>query len=346
MNLPTTVRPSLVRTVTIRLAITSVLAMALQLAVVFVRSYYNEDDLNKSLVTREAGSLLRALQNGPTGLRLKQRAIPNQYSGPNASFYAYRILTEDGRVVAEHNGPMLANLSPWRERPSRTQDLWLLDLDAERKLFVAGGLKHRFANKDVWVEFATVGDPDRVYRRILAAEVLDDVWMPMIPLVVLTLGVAVISVRRSLGGLVRAAQTAEGMSPLDSSSRFDVAGMPREAAILAVAINGLLDRVNELAVGKLPPHLARRQGRHQHEDHQQDRARGGRSPGEGGFGPDDRQPERQDDPHRVFHHSPGRALHAGRPAGESGEGDKVAAASVLAEAEESPADETETLPLQ
>ena len=68
----------------------------------------------------------------------------------------------------------------------------------------------------------------------------------------------------------------------------------------------------------LPADFARRQGRHQHEDHQQDRSRGGRAPGEGGFGRDDCQPERQDDPHRVFHHSPGWALHAGRPAGEPG----------------------------
>jgi signal transduction histidine kinase len=141
---------------------------------------------------------------------------------------------------------MLAPISPWRDRPSRTQDLWLLDLDLERKLYVAGGLRQKIAGRDVWVEVATRGDPERVYLGIVAAEVLDDVWMPMIPLVVLTLGVAVLSVRRSLAGLVRAAMQAEGMSPLDRSKRFDISGMPREAAIFAIAINELLDRVGNL----------------------------------------------------------------------------------------------------
>ena len=62
----------------------------------------------------------------------------------------------------------------------------------------------------------------------------------------LTLGVAVISVRWSLGSLVLAAKQAQRMSPLDTTSRFDVSGMPHEAASLAIAINGLLDRVRSL----------------------------------------------------------------------------------------------------
>jgi len=96
------------------------------------------------------------------------------------------------------------------------------------------------------VEVATRGDPDRVYLGIIAAEVLDDVWMPMIPLIVLTLGVAVLSVRQSLAGVVSAARQAQQISPLDKTKRFDVSGMPREAAIFALAINELLGRVSSL----------------------------------------------------------------------------------------------------
>jgi len=122
----------------------------------------------------------------------------------------------------------------------------MLDLDTEQKLYVTGGRRHKIGNRDVWIEMATRGDPDRVYLGIIAAEVLDDVWMPMIPFVLLTLGVAVLSIRRSLAGLVRAAKQAEGISPLDNSKRFDISGMPREAAIFATAINELLDRVGSL----------------------------------------------------------------------------------------------------
>jgi hypothetical protein len=64
MKLPTTIRPSLVRIITRRLAITSVLAMLLQVGIVVARAYLNEDDLNRSYVMREARTLFQALGSG------------------------------------------------------------------------------------------------------------------------------------------------------------------------------------------------------------------------------------------------------------------------------------------
>ena len=248
MKLPPSVRPSLVRIITLRLAITSIAAILLQLTMVVGRAYFNEDDLNRSYVTREARAVAAAIvpsRRAPY-LIFKEHSTPRQYRGENNAVYAFRVLLEDGTVLAEHNGAMLAQLSPWHERPSRTQDLWLVDLDAERKLYVAGGLRYKIGGRDAWVEVATRGDFDHVYLGIVAAEVLDYVWLPMIPVVVLTLGVAVYSSRRSLAGLARAAMQAEEISPLDRTKRFDVSGMPREAAIFASAINELLDRVGSL----------------------------------------------------------------------------------------------------
>ncbi len=236
---------SLVRTITWRLAIASVVAMLLQISLVVARAYLDEDDLNRSYVTREAHRLGRLLRAVPAGQgRLPN--IPAHYTGRHAGEYALRILREDGTLIAGRNGNLLAELSPWRMRPSRTQDLWLLDLDTQRKLFVAGGLRQKINGQDIWIEVATWGDPDAVYLGIVAAEVLDDIWIPIIPIVVLMMGVAVISIRWALKGLVEAAEQAEHLSPLDSSSRFDVRGMPKEAASLAIAINGLLDRVGML----------------------------------------------------------------------------------------------------
>jgi signal transduction histidine kinase len=248
MNLPPSVRPNLARIITLRLAITSILAMLLQLTIVVARAYLNEDDLNRSYVSRESQVLAKGIRAwpGPQGIVYKLRAAPAHYRDRNAKAYAFRILAEDGRIIAEHNAATLAALSPWQERPSRGQDLWLVDLDLAAKLHVAGGLRQRVRGRDLWIEVATRGDPDRVYLGIIAAEVLDDVWMPMIPLVVLTLGVAVISCRRALAGLTRAAMQAQEISPLDDRKRFDVSAMPREAAMFAVAINELLDRVGGL----------------------------------------------------------------------------------------------------
>lgn len=239
-------RPSLVRTITVRLALASLVAILLQITIVVARAYLDEDDLNRSYVTREAHRLARIIRAGSLHQRLRLASVPAHYTGPSAHAYAFRALREDGSLIAERNSSILADLSPWKAHPSRTQDLWLLDLDTTQKLYVAGGLRQKILGQDVWIEIATQGDPERVYLGIVAAEVLDDVWVPMMPLVALMLGVAVVSIRRSLRGLVHAAAEAEHISPLDTTRRFDISDMPREAAILAAAINGLLDRVGTL----------------------------------------------------------------------------------------------------
>lgn len=239
-------RPSLARTITVRLALASLVAILFQLSLVVARAYLDEDGLNRSYVAREAHRISRAIRSASTGRRLHLASIPSHYGAGNAGAYAFRALREDGSTIAERNGSMLAELSPWRVRPSRTQDLWLLDLDTQKKLYVAGGLRQKVHGQDVWIEIATLGDPDAVYLGIVAAEVLDDIWIPMIPIVALMLGVAVVSIRRSLRGLVRAASEAALISPLDTARRFDISEMPREAASFAVAINSLLDRVGSL----------------------------------------------------------------------------------------------------
>lgn len=237
---------SLVRTITLRLAAASLVAMLLQVTIVVARTYLHEDELNRSYVSREAQRLARVVRSASAGKAIRMGAVPSHYSGVDSGAYAFRVLRDDGTIVAERNAGKLSDLSPWRAKPSRTQDFWLLDLDTEKKLFVAGGLRQKVNGQEIWVEVATIGDPDAVYLGIVAAEVLDDVWIPMIPLILLISGVAVISIRRALGGLVAAASQAQLMSPLDNARRFDVTGMPKEAASLALAINGLLDRVAHL----------------------------------------------------------------------------------------------------
>jgi two-component system, OmpR family, sensor histidine kinase QseC len=239
-------RPSLVRIITVRLAVTSLLAIILQLTVVVIRTYLIENDLNRSIVTRQAQALRAGLHLNESALVFDQARVPRYYLGKYADFYAFRILDERGRVLAERNGQRIAELSPWQDKASRTQDFWLLDLDADRKLYVAGGVRQRLVDQLIWIEVATFGDPASTYLGILASEVVDDVWIPMIPLVVLTLGVATLSVRRSLSSLVRAAAQADSIAPLEAFNRFDVSQMPREAASLASAINGLLERVGAL----------------------------------------------------------------------------------------------------
>ncbi len=93
-------QPSLVRTITLRLAITAMLAIILQVTIVVARTYFDEEDLNKSYVTRQARALLYEVRSGPQGLLFRTRRIPAQYVGEHRASYAFRILDERGQIIA------------------------------------------------------------------------------------------------------------------------------------------------------------------------------------------------------------------------------------------------------
>lgn len=240
------VQPSLERTLIVRLAITAVLAILLQLVIVAARSYLDHEALLISYVSSEAKAIGRNVQFEGRGISFDPKTVPSRYRGRHSDAYAFRILDADGRTIAEHNGERLLALSPWQSQPSENQDLWLRDLDQQQRMFVAGGHRQRHDGHEIWVEVMTTGDPSHAFLSILGLEILDDVWLPMIPLIVLSLGVAIWSVRKSLRPLTDAAAKANALSPTDIGRQFDAAALPREIAGFVTAINKLLERAKDL----------------------------------------------------------------------------------------------------
>lgn len=236
-------KPGLARTLTVRLVLTTVLVMLLQAGIVSVRDYIGETDFLNGYVKLEARRLAREYAASDSR---GQRTMGPPYSGPNDSAYAYRILDAEGQVVSSHNIALLAPLSPWTRKPSLSGDFWLRKLDAQQRMHVAGGLRVKLPAQDLWVEFATFGDPENTYLRTIAWDVLNDIWVPMLPLVLLSLFVTTISVRRSLRALVSAATRADEISALERGERLDIGQLPAEASHFASAINRLLDRVADL----------------------------------------------------------------------------------------------------
>ncbi len=246
-----TARPGLVRTVTVRLAITTFLVMLLQAGTVAIRDYLNETDFLNSYVRREAQQIAREqgaaparTPGAPDGQPMA--SFPAQYFGANAQAYAFRLIDTDGRILAEQNGARLVALSPWSSKPNARQDFWVRKLNPHERMHVAGGLKVRVGEQDLWVELATFGDPNHTYLKSLAQEILDDVWLPMLPLIAFSLGVTILSVRSSFRPLVAAANEADKISFLERTDRLDVTQLPAEASDFASAINRLLDRVADL----------------------------------------------------------------------------------------------------
>ena len=244
--------PSLVHTLTLRLVLITTLAMALQAAIVAVRDYYNGTDFLSSYVRRAATAIgdevsLRPVDGNPAG---SSRWLRHYVGGPAPAAYAMRVVASDGTVIAEHNGGLIRSHSPWTNETFERQDFWLTRLDPGKRMHVAGGMKTLRDGRDLWVEVATLGDPGDTYLYVMAVEILDDVLLPLIPLMVMSVGVIVLSVRRSLRPLSLAARRADAISIIERGEHLEVDGLPQEVTSFATATNRLLDRVVDLVAAQ------------------------------------------------------------------------------------------------
>jgi signal transduction histidine kinase len=171
------------------------------------------------------------------------------YQGEHAAAYGFRILDPAARVLAQSNGPMVAAASPLGETLSGWPDFWQ-DKIGPRWFEIAGGVKRQVDGQDVWVEVLTLGDPEFLRLNALKAELLMDVWTPLAPTVFLTTLLAIVSVRRALEPLRKAAARARTLDPRQDSFQLDTTGLPREAADFAAAIHRLIGRLDALMEGQ------------------------------------------------------------------------------------------------
>ncbi len=235
-------RPPLARIITTRLALTSLLAIFLQVCIVGAQYYLDREQFTTDFITREAETLSRGISLGGGRDSFKLPAVAAHYQKlPGA--YAFRISGPDGSKIAENGSPLLAVLGSW---PEGRPDIWVRFVEGGSWPRFAGGQRVKRNGRDYWIDVATLGDPAGRQWGILTYELMQLVWLPMIPLVVLLLGVATISVQRLLRPLSEAAGKLDAASQDGEPVRVDMAGMPREAASFAAAINRQMDRRSEL----------------------------------------------------------------------------------------------------
>lgn len=235
-------RPSLSRTITKRLALTSLLAIVLQVGIVGTQYYLDREQFTTDFISREIDLIAGGLpgERGRSEFKLPPGAGHYRHSSAE---YGYRITAADGHVVAE-NGSHLFDLGgSW---PGQRPDIWVRFVDGGAWPRFVGGQRIRRNGQDFWIEVGTLGDPAGRQWGILAYELMQLVWLPMIPLVVLLLGVATVSVERLLRPMADASARLDAMPEGATPARFDMTGMPREAASFAAALNRQLDRRSEL----------------------------------------------------------------------------------------------------
>jgi len=237
-------RPTLGSILTKRIAFFAILAMFVQLAVVFSDYYWNVGELSRLFVEQESERLAAGIIVEDSGTRYLLPDNVHQRYDRGETGYIARIRSAGGAVIYRScDTACEAHFLPVDVNPP---DFWLRSLTSGKPLSLVGGRAFVVAGQRFLVDIASIGDPDDVMSEVLWNEVIEHLIVPMTILLVLVLGGTLLSVRQALRPVVAAANEADRIDPLDSRSHLDFDRMPREVAHLAHAVNRAFERVGEL----------------------------------------------------------------------------------------------------
>jgi signal transduction histidine kinase len=239
-------RKSLAAAIGVRLAAIWGVIIAVQVAACFYENLSDHAYFARNYIdmeVRNIGELIQLSNGSPV---YDASRIPAHYSENLAPYYAFRIVDAHGRLIGESNGQILSNIMPLSSRISSEPFTWLRIADNGEWFHIAGGAPWPVGGQLVWVEVATIGDPNWQRLWVLAHELAKDVWIPILPIVILALPVAILTVRRSLKPLKEAAHQAETVDASVDSFHIEPTNVPQEVVSFVSAINRLLGKYHDL----------------------------------------------------------------------------------------------------
>jgi signal transduction histidine kinase len=235
----------LARRISVQVGLIALATSIMQLAMVIGHNYFDYEDLSLGHVKREIRWLLAGVSPQPAGLSFELPSNATHYQSYPAQ-YAFRILEGTGRLIAASQPSLLKDLTPSQTLPVPGHSgFWFRKLDGANPFYFAGGEQFHMGGHDVVIEVATLGDPAGIHWWIVAYETLEDLWLPILPFTLLIPMATLVTVRRALNFLARAAQQAAKVDPSNPQQRIDLTGIPREARAFAVAINRLLQGASD-----------------------------------------------------------------------------------------------------
>jgi len=241
-------QPSLAMAICVNLGQLALTNLMILSALICGFNYLDYDHLYVDHLAHEARSLLDGVRTGPDGLLFDLPKSLDHYDGKYRNAYGFRVLDKTGHVIAERRSALIAAASPWSPNSTITTDLWFMRLPGGGAFspHFTGGKRLELDGTEVLFEMVTLGDPAGIRWWAVLHETAWDVWLPMLPFVVLLPLVSVLTVRRALEPLSRAAEQAEAINPRDPTQRLDLIGLPHETVSFASAINRLMERVGAL----------------------------------------------------------------------------------------------------
>jgi hypothetical protein len=232
---------SLVSLVAARVTLFAFVAMVLQAGLVFLH-YYRDDHRLADLMLDQEAEVLSAgfvLEDGRFGYQL-----PDDLAHYAEHRTIARIRLPSGEVLFSNcDSQCVQQLLPLDLTPP---DSWRRMVSSGKPIQVVGGRTVTVGGRTAFIEIGILTESNRVMWGVLREELADHMAVPMIMLLLFTLGATLLSIRRALGPVSAAATAAETLDPLDTASLLPVTGMPREIAELARAVNRAISRIGDV----------------------------------------------------------------------------------------------------
>ena len=242
----------------------ALLAMLLQVAMVFARYWFDDEELGHILIERETEGIAASIHRVNGLLALDPDApVVDRYMGdvddsddggradddgavvdhlPPATFV--RIRGAAGRVIHSNCGEECEeHLLP---SSGNAPDFWQRAIEPGKPLSVAGGRAFVIDGERVLIDVAVLHDPGHFLGSILTYEMIDHMLVPMGLMLALTVGATILSIGAALRPVSAAARAADALDPRSPTSLSIDAAMPSEVAGLVEAINRLFSRTAEI----------------------------------------------------------------------------------------------------
>ena len=237
-------RAPLGRLVALRIVLFAALAMLAQLIAVLIDYGSDPDNMARLVLEQESAELAGGLELHDTRLAYELPEELRGRYGAAGTGYVARVRTAQGVVLFSHcDDACTAHFLPLDLNPP---SFWLRITAPGYPLSFAGGRTVEIGPRAAFIEVAVTGDPQGAVWGVLAHEVLDHMVLPMSLTLLFVLGATLLSIRAALRPVTAAAEQAERLDPLSPDARLEEAGMPREIAQLAGAVNRSYARTREL----------------------------------------------------------------------------------------------------
>ncbi|MCI4678029.1 sensor histidine kinase [Rhodoblastus acidophilus] len=236
--------PSLISIVVRRIVLFAALTMVAQLTAVILEYWRDTLNLGHLAIEMETTSLTPGLTfvDGLPAYTLPEN-MRARY-GTRGSGYFMRVLDPSGAILYSNCAAECDVYFPTRE--TRRLDFWMMEQRPGKPLYISGGRSISDNPNTFTIDVAFVGDRDGVIYRVLANEIKDHMALPMTLLLIVVLGATSLSIAQALRPVRESADLAAKLDPLAPTARLPLAGMPREIADYAKAVNGALERVFSL----------------------------------------------------------------------------------------------------